>query len=92
MIGKTYLELKFITFSIKRTKTLGKWKTSPVKKFTLLFNLIVLNKQIFLTYFMVKHPWRTHIFSPEIWGKNVTGWFKKDSDGYIFSSPAIQRL
>ena len=26
-----------------------------------------------------------HILSPEIWRKNFTDWFKKFSDGYIFS-------
>ena len=33
-----------------------------------------------------------HILSREIWGKTFTGWFKKCSDGYIFSNSAIYRM
>ena len=33
-----------------------------------------------------------HILNPEIWSKTFTDWFKKCSDGYIFSNPAIHRI
>ena len=38
--------------------------------------------------FLVGHD----ILIPEIWGKIFTEWFKKCSDGYIFSNPAIHRM
>ena len=33
-----------------------------------------------------------HILSPEILGKTFTDWFKKCSDGYVFSNPVIHRI
>ena len=33
-----------------------------------------------------------HSLSPEIWSKTFTDWFKKCSDGYSFSNPAIHSM
>ena len=41
---------------------------------------------------MYMNPEGHHILSPEIWGKTFTDWFKKCSDGYIFSNPEIHRI
>ena len=35
---------------------------------------------------------RHHILIPEVWVKTFTDWFKKCSDGCIFSNPAIHRM
>ena len=35
---------------------------------------------------------RHHILIPEVWGKTFTDWFKKCSDGCIFSNSAIHRM
>ena len=42
--------------------------------------------------FISNFPEGHHILSLEIWGKTFTDWFKKCSNGYIFSNPVIHRM
>ena len=43
---------------------------------------------LFNSNFLEEH----HILSPEIWSKTFTVWFRKCSDGYIFSNPTLHRM
>ena len=115
MIRTTYLKLKllknlFEKFFIRYYNSKGTRKVKDFQKpsnkeiyFTLQSNSTKYNKTFRLiscSNFLEGH----HILSPEILGKTFTDWFKRCSDGYIFSvwyklihfflplNPAIHRM